>query len=414
MKDIIELAVIGGGASGITAAITAARRIGGKNVLLLEKQSRIGRKLLATGNGRCNIGNKNISIDHYFGDKQIAQNVINSFNVQQLKRFFGSLGLLIKEDPEGRLYPYSNQATTVLDCMRNELKKLGVIELCDVNIRKIQKHGSFFEIFTDDKTFRAEKIIVSCGTKATPSLGSDDSGLRLLKYSGIESSPLFPSLSPIKTIEKFKTLKGVRSAGKVTIVADNEVVRTKSGEIQFSDSGVSGICVFECSRFVNEYLSFGTVNGKPVRDLSIRLDLMPNFNDIEILRYLRSCKGIFAELPCEMILSGALNKKLSEAVCRYAGLNNKYCSKLDENELRKLAESVKCFTFTPEKNDSFQSAQVCAGGVGSDEVYPDSLMSRKISDLYICGEMLNVDGDCGGYNLHFAFGSGIIAARNIK
>ena len=141
---------------------------------------------------------------------------------------------------------------------------------------------------------------------------------------------------------------------------------------------------------------------------------MPDYNEIELIKYLRSCKSTFSGLPCEMILSGALNKKLSEAILTSTGIRHKLCSELDEDDLSTVADHTKNFTFTPEKTDSFKTAQVCAGGIGSDEVYPDTLMSRKTNGLYICGEMLNVDGDCGGYNLHFSFGSGIMAAKNIK
>ena len=414
MKQIPKLAVIGGGASGLAAAITAARRFGGKNVIILEKQSRVGRKLLATGNGRCNIGNRNISSDHYFGDNALIESVLSDFGLKQHKRFFASLGLLLKEDSEGRLYPNSNQASTVLDCMRNELQRIGVEEKCDFTIDNITKKKNCFEIHSGETSINAENIIFACGSKASPSLGSDDSGNRILKSFGITPSPLFPSLSPVGTKEKYKILKGVRSSGSVRIIADGDEIRSKRGEIQFSDTGISGICVFECSRVVNEYLYFRTVKSKKVNNLIIQLDLMPDYNEIELIKYLRSCKSTFSGLPCEMILSGALNKKLSEAILTSTGIRHKLCSELDEDDLSTVADHTKNFTFTPEKTDSFKTAQVCAGGIGSDEVYLDTLMSRKTNGLYICGEMLNVDGDCGGYNLHFSFGSGIMAAKNIK
>ena len=409
-----KVAIIGGGASGLAAAVVCADKVGGKNVILLEKQQKIGRKLLATGNGRCNISNRNMDISHYHGDHRIAQSVLSSFGTKNLKRFFSGLGLLLRDDPEGRMYPYSNQAITVLDCIKNELEKH------ETNIRyefvpgSIRQDSQGFIIQSDSDTIYADSVIFACGSKASGSLGSDDSGIKLLEKMGIRSSPLFPALSPVETAERYKYLKGVRSKGTVSVIADGKKIISKSGEIQFTDKGISGICVFECSRPVNEFLIFGTVDNKSTARMNISLDIIPELKYDSLCKYIRSCRSYFADLPAAMILSGALNKKLSEAVICFSGIRKNRCSELDENDVIRLADCAKSFIFTPKKTDIFNLAQVCAGGVSSDEINPETLMSKKINKLYICGEMLNVDGDCGGYNLHFAFGSGILAAKNIN
>ena len=410
----IKTAVIGAGASGLAAAITAAERSGGKNVILLEKQAKIGRKLLATGNGRCNISNMNSDKSHYYGDKEIISSVLDDFGIKELKRFFSSLGLLLREDAEGRLYPYSNQASSVLDCMRNRLAQLKVNIRCGFLIKSIKRKNNSIIIDSDEEKIIAENIIFACGSNASPSLGSDSSGLELLKNAGIEPTPLFPSLSPVETKEKYKALKGVRAKGKISVICDGKKLREKQGEIQFSDKGISGICLFECSRLINEYLTFNTVFGKHRSKLCISADLMPEYNEKELIRYLRSCRKTFAEQNTSDILSGALNKNLSAVLVKNCRIEKRNCRDITDDDIYILAEKIKNFCFTPVKTDNFRSAQVCAGGIGSDEIYADSLMSRKIRNLYICGEMLNVDGDCGGYNLHFAFGSGIKAANNIK
>ena len=414
MSKVFKLAIIGAGAAGLAAAAEASRLFGGASVILIEKQQKIGRKLLATGNGRCNISNKNMSEAHYYGDRSIISSVIGEFGVSRLRRFFSELGLLLREDSEGRLYPYSNQAVTVLDCSRNYLSKAGTAIQCDCRILRIEKNKGGFIIVTSEKQISAENIIAACGSKASPSLGADDSGSKLMNELGIKYTRLFPALSPVETKEKYPSLKGVRAKGTVNVIADDSIIRSKSGEIQFSDKGISGICIFECSRPVNEYLLFGTAYGKKVKSISIELDLMPDYNSDELCRYLRGCKSIFKGQPAELLLAGVLNKELSRVIIKKSLSAKKLCHELTEEDIQKTAFQVKHFSFTPVKADSFKTAQVCAGGIDSGYVCPDTLMSKKYKGLYICGEMLDVDGDCGGYNLHFAVASAIKAVRNIK
>lgn len=410
----IKIAVIGAGAAGLAAAITAAEKFGGNNVILIEKQAKAGRKLLATGNGRCNIGNNNIDKSHYYGDKELISSVIDDFGCDDLKRFFSNLGLLLREDNDGRLYPYSNQASSVLDCMRNRLIRLGVNEKYEFRINSIESKKNGIILYSENENLLAENVIFACGSKASPSLGSDSSGLELLNNAGIGSTALFPSLSPVETKEKYKSLKGVRSKGKVSVICDGRIIRQKQGEIQFSDKGISGICVFECSRVINEFLNYNTVYGKKHQKLHISADLMQEYNEQELIAYLKNCRKIFAQRDSADILSGALNKNLSAVIVKHCRIDKNCCKNITDAQLALLAQTIKNFCFTPIRSDSFKTAQVCAGGIGSDEVYAGSLMSKKIRNLYICGEMLNVDGDCGGYNLHFAFGSAIKAANNIK
>ena len=414
MKDIYKVAIIGGGAGGLAAAIRCASRFGGKNVIILEKQNRTGRKLLATGNGRCNISNTDMDMVHYHGDKRIISSVIGRFSVKSIRKFCSEIGLLLREDEAGRIYPYSNQAATVLDCMRTQLSVLGTEEKCDFFTKKIKKTGFGYEISSPENVIKAENIIMASGSKASPALGSDDSGLMLLRENGIKHTPLFPALSPVETKEKYKSLKGIRAKGIAEIVADGYTVKKEKGEIQFSDKALSGICVFQCSRIVNEYLYYGTVLGNKTRKIEIAIDLMPDYSAAELERYLRSCKKRFSDKPAGMILSGALHKRLSEAIVESQTIYKKNCIELEEKEIQQIACAVKCFTFTPVKSDQFSNAQVCAGGIGSDEINTDTMMLKKLPNIYVCGEILNVDGDCGGYNLHFAIGSGIIASDNIK
>ncbi len=410
----VKTAIIGGGASGLAAAIACAEKLGKGSTVIIERQLRTGRKLLATGNGRCNITNTNLSAQHYWGDEAIIHSVLSQFSVSDSERFFGRMGIIFRSDDEGRIYPYSNQASTVLDSMRLKCEKLGVEEICDFAITDIIRKNERFRIVSETLTIDAEYVIFATGSQASPLLGANDSGYRILDKLGIKSTPLFPSLSPVAAKERYKNLKGVRAKGKVCVLADEKPVRQCEGEIQFTDYGISGICVFEISRFVNEFFMLGTIEGIPYQEIKVSVDVMNGFTYYELCQYLKKCRQIFDEKKAEDILSAALNKKLSQSVARYCGLASKPCRSLTEHDIKKLAWGAKNFIFTPVITDGYKSAQVGAGGIGSEYVFPDTLMAKKINNLFIVGELLNVDGDCGGYNLHFAFGSALIPAKSMK
>lgn len=410
----VKTAIIGGGASGLAAAIVSAERFGKGSTVIIERQVRTGRKLLATGNGRCNITNRNASLEHYHGDKKIIDSVLSRFSPKDCERFFGKMGVLFRDEDEGRVYPYSNQATTVLDAMRLECDRLGAEELCQFTVLEIKRYHGMFHVCSDDLTVETENLIFATGSQASPLLGANDTGYRLLHSLNIESTPLFPALSPISTKEKYKNLKGVRARGRVTLLADGKKIISRDGEIQFTDYGISGICVFEISRYVHEFFMLGKIANIPYKELQISVDVMKDYSFNEVCTYVNKCKKLFSDSKAIEILSGALNKKLSQSLIQSCGLASKPCFALSEQDMKKIAYTVKNFTFTPVICDGYQSAQVSAGGISSDYIDPQTFMSKNIKNLYVCGELLNVDGDCGGYNLHFAFGSGILAAKSIR
>lgn len=409
----VNTAVIGGGASGLTAAAECSRIFGKGSTLIIEKQQKTGRKLLATGNGRCNITNSGISEEHYHGDSSLIHSVISHFPVEAMKEHMRSLGILLREESEGRIYPYSNQASTVLDAMRSECSRRGVEEFCNFYINSIKREKGKFVITSQEKTVYAENVIFATGSQASPSLGADDSGYRLIRGLGAEEVPFFPALSPIYTKQTYKNLKGVRAKGQVTLLADGTRIRTTSGEIQFTDYGLSGICVFEISRDINEFLMLGTVSGRKISDIKVSVDVMQEYSFQEICDYLDYCKEVFCEDKADMLFSGAVNKKLSQTLALCCGLSGKHCRSLTRQDIKKLAGSAKNFMFTPIRYDAYKTAQVSAGGIGSDFVDPDTLMAKRVKNLYVCGELLDVDGDCGGFNLHFAVGSALLAAGSI-
>lgn len=410
----VKTAIIGGGASGLAVAIACAKKLGFGSTVIIERQARTGRKLLATGNGRCNVTNLNLSLKHYYGDKEIVHSVLSNFSLKDLKKFFGSMGILLNADEEGRVYPYSNRAETVLDGMRNELNRLGVEELCDFKIKEIDKKNGEFIITSETLTVKAQYVVFATGSQASPLLGANDSGYQLLKRLGIHSTPLFPTLSPVSAKERYKNLKGVRAKGRVSLLADGKELLHRNGEIQFTDYGISGICVFEISRFVNEFFMLNRINGRAYREIKISVDVMSDFQYNDLCTYLYQCKKIFLDGKTTDLLSAALNKKLSQSIAQYCGLASKPCRSLTDHDIKKLAWGAKNFIFTPVTGNDYKSAQVSAGGINSEYVDPNTLMSRKIRNLFIVGELLDVDGECGGYNLHFAFGSAMLPSKSMK
>ena len=397
----VKVAIIGGGASGLACAITCAERFGKNSTVIIECQARVGKKLLATGNGRCNITNRNAFPEHYHGDDKMIKSVLERFSPNDCEKFFARMGILFRDEDDGRVYPYSNQASTVLDGMRANCAKLGVSEICDFEIKQIKKNNGFFSVILENITVQAENIVFATGSKASPSLGANDSGYKLLQNFGINPTPLKPALCPVVTKEKYKSLKGVRAKGIVTLFDGDKKIISREGEIQFTDYGISGICVFDISRFVSD-----------CKNPKIVVDVMKEYSENHLCDYLFKCRKIFANAGD--ILTGALNKKLAQVIVQTCGLSQKTCRELSESDIKKLAHTVKNFTFTPLKSADYSNAQVCAGGITSKYVYPETLMSKTVKNLYICGEMLDVDGECGGYNLHFAFGSGILVGKSIK
>ena len=410
----VRIAVIGGGAAGLCCAVRCARHFGKGSTLIIERQPRTGRKLLATGNGRCNITNRNVSLSHYHGDKRLIRAMLSRFTADDCEHFFRQLGILLRDEDGGRVYPYSNRATTVLDCLRLACVRSGAEELCGFQIRTIRKSGRQFISQSDNIRVISDYLVFATGSAAAPQLGADDSGFRLLEDSfGILSTPRFPALAPVNTKEHYSQLKGVRAKGTVTLLGGDKRIQTSKGEIQFTEKGLSGICVFDLSRYVNEFFALGTVNGKQYRRIRLSVDVMQEFSHEELCAYLHECKKIFADEKAAAVLSGALDKKLSQTIADDCRLSTVPCRTLDSSSIERLAYSAKNLLFTPIASDDLRSAQVCAGGIDSTEVAPDTLMSYRVENLYICGELLDADGECGGYNLHLAFAGAHTAADAI-
>ncbi len=389
-----DVIIIGGSASGLAAAIEAKRTDKTKSVAVLEKLPRIGKKILATGNGRCNLGNLNAE-NHPYTNREFAAKILNEFNTESLVEFFESMGLFVRADSEGRLYPMSNAAASVLDALRFECENLGVEIFCEVKAEKIEKQKNFVV----NGTYIAKKLIIATGGKAAPSQGSDGSGYALLKAFGHRITPLAPSLVQLVTdTAKTKALKGVRASAELSLSTGGSA----KGEVLFTDYGLSGIASMDLSRFV-----------LPEKKAEIVLDFLADFSAERAETALMNIAKSNPKYPGENLLCGFVHKALSLAIIKSAlGYVPKTASEICEKQAQRIVRQAKNFTLELKGTKSFSDAQVTRGGADVSGFDSLSLESKKCPGLYACGEVLDVDAACGGFNLAWAFASGRAAGKS--
>ncbi len=400
----MKTAVIGGGASGLMAAIAAARN--GAEVTIYEKLNRVGKKILATGNGRCNYTNMNMSIDRYHGKNiKLAENVLNFFDLNKTLNFFEDLGINPYVGELGKVYPSSLQASSVLDVLRYEAERLKVKEITDFEVIELRKSKGVFSIIGKDNAYEAEKVILASGGKASPQLGSDGKGYELARSLGHRIIEPFPALVQLKLKgQYFKRITGIRFDGVVKGFTDKKVIREDEGEILFTEYGISGPPILQISRNVIEELNKG-------HKVFVSVDMFPQFSKVDLydLLSLRFNKIGYKSMEDGMV--GFINKKLITVVLMEAGFDdlNKKCGKLNKKEIYKIIDILKEWKFEVTGHNTWQQAQSTAGGVDMSEVNPKTLESVKVKGLYLTGEILDVDGDCGGFNLQWAWSSGYTA-----
>ena len=400
MKKIL---VIGGGAAGMIAALTAARL--GADVTVLERQNRVGRKLLATGNGRCNLTNLTMTPANYHGEApDFVVPALEGFGVERTLDFFRELGLLTVDEAGGRVYPLSDQAGSVVDVLRLALDEAGVEVRTDTEVESVRPWKDGFVVVTQEDKLQADRVILCCGGMACGKLGGTQSGYELLERLGHRRTGLHPVLVQIKTDPTYvHALKGVRADGRVTVKQNGKPIAQSEGEIQFTDFGVSGPAVFEISRAVT------TGTGK----LSVQLDLLRSMSWEEVTRLLEQRQERMPSLTLENLLTGMLHNRLGRTVLRYAGYSlNDPVSTLKPADLKRIARAIGCMELPVIGDMGFDGAQVTAGGVATEDFDPVTMESKLVPGLFAAGEVLDVDGDCGGFNLQWAWSSGYAAAVN--
>lgn len=402
----MRTAVIGAGASGLAAAITLKRECPSMDVVLVEKLAEPGRKLLATGNGRCNLSNTDISVSAYHGDSSTVYRVLNGFGTEDCLDFFHSLGLLTLEE-EGRIYPLSMNAATVRNVLLEEVARLGIQVRTDFAVGTVAPGFTITERDSGE-TLAADFVLLALGGKADAAHGTDGDGYRMLKSLGIRYEPISPALTALLLKEDLSALKGLRFRGAAALKdGSGSLVAMEAGELQFTDNGLSGIPAFQLSGEAAVLTKAGP--------LPLTLDFCPNLPDVAVLSYLQDrAQSGTPEEPVLHLLTGVVQERLAHLLLKTCGLPAETpVHRLGTQELANLAGLLKQYPLTVTGTKSFKDAQVTRGGVPADELRDGSLESRQVPGLWFSGELLNVDGACGGYNLHFAWGSGILAAKEV-
>lgn len=400
-----DAAVIGGCAAGITAAINAKRLNPKLNIVIIEKLPRLGKKILATGNGRCNLTNLNaVSAD--YKNAEFVSAVFEKYPPEKVIEFFESAGLMVYSDSEGRVYPRSNMAASVLDVLRFELEGLGVDAICDMPVTDISKKNGGFIINSE---IECEKLIVAAGGKASASQGSDGSGYALAKQLGHSVTKLFPSLAPLTVSNNVKPLKGVRARNVKLTLKGSDTVKQTQGELLFTDNGISGIAAMELAAAAEELIDTEKVKAFTV------IDFLPDMSQKELIDYLLKIKDIKGYCTLDMLFAGVLPKAIGIEICKASLLykQERTISQLSYREIASAASKAKNFELEVTGTKGFANAQVTSGGIPVEEIDPETMESRICKGLYFAGEIIDVDAGCGGYNLQWAFASGLLAGENI-
>ncbi|MCL2360539.1 MAG: aminoacetone oxidase family FAD-binding enzyme [Defluviitaleaceae bacterium] len=376
-----NVSILGGGASGLVAAINLAQM--GHNVTILESQSRIGQKILITGNGRCNLSNLAITRENYHSDNPDAvQDIVTRYGSVAIIEFFKSIGLFTRAK-DNLVYPLSNRASSVVDLLRAALQKYNVEIVTDFDIRDVDRHPDGFII---NKSFKTENLIIATGLKA---YSGTDIGLKILQKFGHRINKTYPALVQLKSNDPFiKGLKGVKFNGEIRVYRGSNLLRVEQGEILFTDYGISGIAVMQVSYLFSLY-----------EDCRLELDFLPDMGVNEVKKNLMSMEDYYkgsATRP-EDYLSGLLDKKLGMRIIKHTSSSSPEI----------LAKNLKAMPIKISGHNGYKNAQVCGGGASLDDFDINTLESHHVKGLYAIGEVLDVVGDCGGYNLHWAFACGL-------
>jgi predicted Rossmann fold flavoprotein len=399
--------VIGGGAAGLVAAIAARRQ--GANVTILEKNPRVGKKLLATGNGRCNFTNMDLDLSHWHGNEpRFARGALTRFDGARTLEFFQELGIVPRQEEAGKVFPASGQAGSVLDVLRHEVETSGVSVITEAEVRALENTGRSFAVRTGESTFSADAVVIATGGRAGPQFGCTGAGYDLAASFGHRLVKPFPALVQLRLNAPFlRALAGVKFVGTATILAGQKPLRRAEGEILFTDYGISGPPIFDLSRTAGEVLARG-------EQPTLRLSILPDQSQAEVRAFLDQRFQTQGAKEADFSLVGFLNKRLIPVLLKEAGLNNihQQAAQVGNQVRTALARLLTAWDFTVTGTNGWSAAQVTAGGLDVRDLDPYTMASRLVPGLYFAGEVIDIDGDCGGYNLQWAWSSGYVAGTS--
>lgn len=403
---INDVIIIGGGAAGLCAAVYLKQNNPGLSVRILESGLRVGRKLALTGNGRCNITNKRIDISRYHGkNTEFCKNALSKYDVDFTARFFEGIGVpIVFEGDKG--YPASFQASSVVDCLRFSAENSGVLTHTEAKVTSIKIERGNYKVFADNVSFLAKNLIIACGLySGGERLGCDGAMLEILKKAGFKMMETTPAIVQIKTeTDLVKQLKGIKTDARVTLRSDGKVLREDFGEVLFCDYGLSGPPIMQVSREAS----------RTKETCEISLDILPFLSFGDLVSQLNVRVKNLSYLNLDEFFTGFLNKRLGQVILKKCGLRlNERVSSLDKQKIKSIASVCKNFEFKVTGTTGFSNSQVTAGGLDTDDFNPNTMMCGFSKGLYAVGEILDIDGDCGGFNLQWAWSSAFCAADSI-
>lgn len=401
-----KVLVIGGGAAGMMAAISAKNN--GADVTILERNNRVGKKILATGNGRCNYTNMNLSINNYHGENsKFPYSCLSQFDVNRTIDFFEQLGITPAVEQNGKVFPLSYQSSSVLDVLRFELEYLDIEVITEANVIDIKKNSKFIVTLKDGRKMYSDKVILTTGGKAAPNTGSDGNGYILAEKLGHNIVEPFPGLVQLKLEGDFlKKVDGVKFLGTAKLYKQNKLIKEDTGDILFTNYGISGPPILQLSRTAIEYLN---------KDLnpSLSVSIIHTKDQDELYAYLQYRFSFMPEKTIEIGLIGFINKRLIVPILKEIEIDkNKQIAHLSKEEINKIATVLTDLRFNIIGSKSWKNAQATAGGIKTDKIDSSTMESKLVKGLYFAGEIVDVDGDCGGFNLQWAWSSGHIAGKN--
>lgn len=396
--------IIGGGASGMIAAISCKKHNPDYEIIILEKNFKLGRKILATGNGRCNITNSNLKLENYYTSsksKELIQNIFSEFNEKDILNFFDNQNLGLKEEKDGRIFPTTNQALAVVKCLEYEIERLKIKVEYNFNVVNVKKQNDKFII---NNVLESDYLIIATGGLSYQDLGSTGDGYIFAENFGHSLIENFPSITALKLkSDVLKKISGVRQEATVRVFVDNEIVKEYFEEILFTDYGVSGSAILQVSRVAIDnllknkkvFLGF-QFTPKEIKKEQVKKILLQQIEQSQ-------------EKTLKCVLIYFLNTILIDNL--FDEIQNKLCKNLSNIEIKRIVETITDTKFEVVGYKEYQQAQVTTGGVNIDEINSITLESKKEKGLYFCGEVLDVDGDCGGFNLSWAWSSGFVVGK---
>ncbi len=407
MNNSFDVVVIGGGAAGLCFAVSLAKKNKNLNIAVLEALDRVGKKLALTGNGQCNISNKNLNINNYHGTNvTFAKYALETYGFDYCKDFFETIGIDIVCKQDGRAYPRSFQASSVVDALRFEAESLGVNVICDCRVKDFSKNSNGFKVVSETNSYNSRYLVVATGLlSGGEKVGCFGDGVKMLEKHRFSRVKMTPAIVQLKaTNDYLRRLKGIKVDCKATLYIDGKFSRSETGEVLFTEYGLSGPAILQLSR----------ETARTDKKCEIKLDLIPEYTAEQLNNVLLKRRENLKSRPKEQFLTTILQNRLAQTILVSVDTDlNENIGAFTNAQIEEIINKIKGFCFAVTGNTGFIHSQVTAGGISTKDFNEKTMQAKNIEGLFVLGELLDIDGDCGGFNLAFAFASAFAAADKI-